>query len=79
MKIYNVTYEFKGVEVHNIFLEDDLELPDNWEEMSLKAQDEWLYENQTYANKVYSDTEWGQAVAIMPVATLERKAGLHSV
>lgn len=70
-KIYQVTYEFKGVEVVNVFLEDDVEIPKDFHNWALSAQDEWLYEHQTYAKKVFTDTSWGNAVNILPQANLK--------
>lgn len=66
--IYQVTYEFKGVEVVNVFLEDDVEIPADFKDWSLADQDAWLYENQTYAKKAFTDTNWGNAVNILPLA-----------
>ena len=71
MKVYQVTYEFKGVEVVNIFLDDSIEIPEDFQHWSLQAQDEWLYENQSYSKKQFTDTTWGNAVNILPVLSLK--------
>ena len=71
MNVYQVTYEFKGVEVVNVFLDDSIEIPEDFQHWSLQAQDEWLYENQSYSKKQFTDTTWGNAVNILPVLSLK--------
>lgn len=71
MKVYQVTYEFKGVEVVNVFLDDSVEIPEGFEHWTLQAQDEWLYENQTNSRKLFTDTTWGNAVNILPASNLK--------
>jgi hypothetical protein len=69
-KVYQVTYEFKGVEVVNVFLDDSVQVPEDFQSWRLSAQDEWLWENQTNAKKIYTDTSWGNAVNILPTSQL---------
>lgn len=71
MKVYQVTYEFKGVEVVNVFLDDSVEIPEGFEHWKLQEQDEWLYENQTNFKKLFTDTTWGNAVNILPQVSLK--------
>ena len=73
MKTYRIVYESKCTEIMNVYLDDDLEIPEDFHKWELPAQDEWLYENQLSCRKVYTDQEWGQAVAIMPLVELEEK------
>lgn len=70
-KVYQVTYEFKGVEVVNVFLDDSVEIPEDFHNWSLIAQDEWLWENQTNSRKLFTDTTWGNAVNILPTSNLK--------
>lgn len=70
-KVYQVTYEFKGVEVVNVFLDDTIVIPDDFQNWTLRAQDEWLYENQSYSKKQFTDTTWGNAVNILPTSNLK--------
>jgi hypothetical protein len=39
--------------------------------MTLKEQDEWLYENQSEAHLNWSDETEGEVVNILPVAELK--------
>lgn len=71
MKVYQVTYEFKGVEVVDVFLDDSVEIPEDFQRWTLQAQDEWLYENQTNSKKLFTDTYWGNAVNILPQVSLK--------
>lgn len=64
---YQITYETKGVQVLDVWLPKGKELPSNWESMDLRAQDEWLYENQESSQTRYTDIHHGEAVAIFPV------------
>lgn len=70
MRTYRIVYESKCTEIMNVFLDDDTEVPEDFHKWELNAQDEWLYENGFGQRKVYSDQEWGNAVAIYPLVTL---------
>ena len=71
MKVYQVTYEFKGVEVVNVFLDDSVQVPEDFHTWRLIAQDEWLYEHQTNSKKLFTDTTLGNAVNILPTSSLK--------
>ena len=47
---FQVVYETKGVKVVNVWLPEGTDLPKDWDSMSFKAQDEWLYDNQDEAH-----------------------------
>jgi hypothetical protein len=70
-KQFRVTYETKGVKVVNVWLPEGTELPNNWGSMTLRQQDEWLYENQSEAHLNWSDETEGEVVNVLPVAELK--------
>jgi len=70
-KQFRVTYETKGVKVVNVWLPESTEIPAQWGSMTLREQDEWLYENQSEAHLNWSDETEGEVVNILPVAELK--------
>ena len=68
---FQVVYETKGVKVVNVWLPEGAELPEGWELMSLKQQDEWLYDNQDEAHLQWTDEHEGMAVNVLPVSQLK--------
>lgn len=68
---FQIVYETKGVKVVNVWLPEGTDLPKDWDSMSLKAQDEWLYDNQEEAHLVWTDEHEGEAVNILPIAQLK--------
>lgn len=70
-KQFRVTYETKGVKVVNVWLPKGVEIPAQWGSMTLREQDEWLYENQSEAHLNWSDETEGEVVNILPVAELK--------
>ena len=70
-KQFRVTYETKGVKVVNVWLPEGTEIPAQWGSMTLRQQDEWLYENQSEAHLNWSDETEGEVVNILPVAELK--------
>jgi len=70
-KLFRIVYKTEGVKVVNIWLPEGAELPKEWDSMSLKTQDEWLYDNQSEARLIWTDEHAGQAVNIAPVTQLK--------
>ena len=70
-KQFRVTYETKGVKVVNVWLPEGTEIPTQWGSMTLREQDEWLYETQSEAHLNWSDETEGEVVNILPVAELK--------
>jgi hypothetical protein len=70
-KQFRVTYETKGVKVVNVWLPEGVEIPAQWGSMTLREQDEWLYDNQLEAHLNWSDETEGEVVNILPVAELK--------
>jgi hypothetical protein len=70
-KQFRVTYETKGVKVVNVWLLEGAEIPAQWGSMTLREQDEWLYDNQAEAHLNWSDETEGEVVNILPVAELK--------
>jgi hypothetical protein len=70
-KQFQVVYETKGVKVVNVWLPEGIELPAQWNTMTYKEQDEWLYENQDEAHLQWSDETEGQAVNVLPISQLK--------
>jgi hypothetical protein len=63
MKTHRVTYELKGVRIIDVTTKG--ELPENFNVLSLKEQDEWLYEHQDFSVLVNEDIEYGKASSII--------------
>ena len=68
---FQVVYESKGVKVVNVWLPEGAELPEDWELMTFKQQDEWLYDNQDEAHLQWTDEHEGMAVNVLPVSQLK--------
>jgi hypothetical protein len=68
---FQVVYETKGVKVVNVWLPEGAELPADWELMTFKQQDEWLYDNQDEAHLQWTDEHEGIAVNVLPVSQLK--------
>jgi hypothetical protein len=68
---FQVVYETKGVKVVNVWLPEGAELPTDWELMTFKQQDEWLYDNQDEAHLQWTDEHEGMAVNVLPVSQLK--------
>lgn len=70
-KQFYVTYETKGVKVVSVWLPEGAGLPADWDTMTFKQKDEWLYDNQDEAHLVWTDEHEGEAVNILPMAQLK--------
>jgi uncharacterized protein YbdZ (MbtH family) len=70
-KQFSVTYETKGMKVFSLWLPEGVDLPADWETMSLSQKDEWLYENQDESHLIWTDEHEGVAVNILPMAQLK--------
>jgi hypothetical protein len=68
---FQVVYETKGVKVVNVWLPEGAELPADWELMTFKQQDEWLYDNQDEAHLQWTDEHEGMAVNVLPISQLK--------
>ena len=68
---FQVVYETKGVKVVNVWLPEGAKLPADWELMTFKQQDEWLYDNQDEAHLQWTDEHEGVAVNVLPVSQLK--------
>ena len=68
---FQVVYETRGVKVVNVWLPEGTDLPKDWDTMSFKTQDEWLYDNQDEAHLVWTDEHDGEAVNVLPIAQLK--------
>lgn len=72
MKEFTVSYDIRGSRVLQVYLEDSKELPLDWKSMRTEAQDEWLYENSKYSVLKFEDIDYGKAVSVLEVKTLEQ-------
>lgn len=70
-KQFSVTYETKGVKIVNVTLPEGEDLPSNWDSLTLKQRDEWLYDNQDEAHLIWTDEHEGVAVNILPITHLK--------
>jgi hypothetical protein len=70
-KQFSVTYETKGVKIVNVTLPEGADLPADWDSLTMKQRDEWLYENQDEAHLIWTDEHEGEAVNILPITHLK--------
>ena len=68
---FTVTYETKGVKVIDVWITEGAQLPAQWESMSLKDKDEWLYDNQEESKLKFTDEHQGECVNVLPVTQLK--------
>jgi hypothetical protein len=70
-KQFSVTYETKGVKIVNVTLPEGADLPADWDNLTMKQRDEWLYDNQDEAHLIWTDEHEGEAVNILPITHLK--------
>jgi hypothetical protein len=70
-KQFSVTYETKGVKIVNVTLPEGADLPADWDSLTMKQRDEWLYDNQDEAHLIWTDEHEGEAVNILPITHLK--------
>ena len=70
-KRFSVTYETKGVKIVNVTLPEGADLPADWDSLTMKQRDEWLYDNQDEAHLIWTDEHEGEAVNILPITHLK--------
>ena len=70
-KQFSVTYETKGVKIVNVTLPEGEDLPEDWDNLTMKQRDEWLYDNQYSAHLIWTDEHEGEAVNILPITHLK--------
>jgi hypothetical protein len=68
---FSIIYNVKGTRIVDVFLPDNIELPENWGSLKTEEQDEWLYEHQQESKTLWSDEYKGEAVNVLPVAQLK--------
>ena len=61
---FDVVYETKGTECVRVFLPEGVSIPEDWDEWTMQAKDEWLFENQDYVNYKWKDVDRGDVVQI---------------
>jgi hypothetical protein len=61
---FDVVYETKGTECVRVFLPEGVSIPEDWNEWTMQAKDEWLFENQDYVNYKWKDVDRGDVVQI---------------
>ena len=62
---FDVVYETKGTECVRVFLPEGVSIPEDWDEWTMQAKDEWLFENQDYVNYKWKDIDRGDIVQIL--------------
>ena len=62
---FDVVYETKGTECVRVFLPEGVGMPENWDEWTMQAKDEWLFEHQDYVDYKWKDTDRGDVVQIL--------------
>lgn len=64
MKQFSVIYNVKGTKIVDIYLPDGIELPKNWESLTVEEQDEFLYANQSHSVLRTEDLDYGKVFEI---------------
>jgi len=61
---FDVVYETKGTECVRVFLPEGVGIPEDWDEWTMQAKDEWLFENQDYIDYKWKDVDRGDVIQI---------------
>lgn len=64
---FNLLYEIKGTRMIEVTLPEGAELPNNWQDMTLTQQDEWLFGNEESNKIVFEDMDMSQVLTVREV------------
>jgi hypothetical protein len=61
---FSIIYNVKGTRIVDVFLPDNIELPENWGSLKTEEQDEFLYTYQTHSVLRTEDLNYGSVFEI---------------
>jgi hypothetical protein len=64
MRQFSIIYNVKGTRIVDVFLPDNIELPENWGSLKTEKQDEFLYTYQTHSVLRTEDLNYGDVFEI---------------
>jgi hypothetical protein len=70
-KEFQITYEVKGIQVVKVTLPEGIDVPANWNSLSIQEQDEWLYEHEIKTEKYYEDIHYSLPASILEIRHLK--------
>jgi hypothetical protein len=64
MRQFSIIYNVKGTRIVDVFLPDNIELPENWDSLKTEKQDEFLYTYQTHSILRTEDLNYGNVFEV---------------
>ena len=64
MRQFSIIYNVKGTRIVDVFLPDNIELPENWDSLKTEKQDEFLYTYQTHSVLRTEDLNYGDVFEV---------------
>ena len=64
MRQFSIIYNVKGTRIVDVFLPDNIELPENWDSLKTEKQDEFLYTYQTHSVLRTEDLTYGNVFEV---------------
>jgi hypothetical protein len=64
MRQFSIIYNVKGTRIVDVFLPDNIELPENWGSLKTEKQDEFLYTYQTHSVLRTEDLNYGDVFEV---------------
>ncbi len=64
MRQFSIIYNVKGTRIVDVFLPDNIELPENWDSLKTEKQDEFLYTYQTHSVLRTEDLNYGNVFEV---------------
>ena len=64
MRQFSIIYNIKGTRIVDVFLPDNIELPENWGSLKTEKQDEFLYTYQTHSVLRTEDLNYGDVFEV---------------
>jgi hypothetical protein len=61
---FSIIYNVKGTRIVDVFLPDNIELPENWGSLKTEKQDEFLYTYQTHSVLRTEDLNYGDVFEV---------------
>ena len=64
MRQFSIIYNVKGTRIVDVFLPDNIELPENWDSLKTEKHDEFLYTYQTHSVLRTEDLNYGNVFEV---------------
>ena len=64
MPKFKITYALNGTRAVEITLPEGTKMPEDWQDMSMDAKDEWLFGVQSNSKMLAEDIDYAEALSI---------------